>query len=161
MARALQMIMNGKTFCAVTISVLFAFAVLSCWDANNPMRAGQNGPGVPVRPDHNVNFGGKLHAAGYCQPYQNCALCHGSTLAGGTAGQPSCTKCHLDNWNGSNCGTVIHTINKDGHLHAPGYCQPLQNCAQCHGSTLRGGTAGQPSCYECHDAKWLGGECGD
>jgi hypothetical protein len=217
MARASQMIMSKKTFCAAAICVLFAFAVLSCWDANNPMRAGQNGPGVPVRPAHNVNLGGHLHAAGYCepflhctachgdslqggplgqpsctkchvdhwnqpncgtnnhtisfggylhapgycQPYQNCAQCHGGDLAGGTAGQPSCTSCHTDNWNGAGCGTTNHTINLGGHLHAPNYCQPLQNCVQCHGSNLRGGTSGQPSCYSCHDANWTGGECGD
>jgi hypothetical protein len=54
-----------------------------------------------------------------------------------------------------------HNANLGGYLHAPGYCQPLQNCAQCHGSNLRGGTSGEPSCYECHDAKWAEGECGD
>ena len=217
MAPALQTIMKGKAFFAVAATILVALAAPSCWDADNPMRAGQGGPGAPSRPAHDVmlgaafhasgycqpflrcsachgdslqggpvgqpsctkchldhwnestcgisahtiDLGGYLHAPGYCQPYQNCAECHGGALAGGTSGQPSCTECHADHWNGPSCGVNNHTINIDGHLHAPGYCQPFQNCAQCHGSTLRGGTAGQPSCYECHDDKWTETDCGN
>jgi hypothetical protein len=209
--------MSKKLFCAVGALLLFAFALAGCWEPDNPIRAGQRGPSVPARPGHTVNLGGTNHAGGYCQPflyctachgdslkggplgqpactkchtdhwnettcglsthtvnlggylhapgpcqpYQNCAQCHGSDLTGGTAGQPSCTSCHLDNWNGPSCGVNNHTVNFDGHLHAPGYCEPFTNCARCHGSDLRGGAVGQPSCYECHDAKWAGGECGD
>jgi hypothetical protein len=47
-----------------------------------------------------------------------------------------------------------HTVNKDGHWHAPGLNQPEGVCTQCHGADLRGGTAGQPSCYSCHGKKW-------
>jgi len=154
-------LMNIKSLLAVIVPLAFALAVAGCWDADNPLRAGQGGPGLPVRPSHSINFGGHLHAQGYCEPYLHCTACHGDSLQGGPLGQPSCTSCHIDHWNGAACGVTIHTINFDGHHHAPGYCQPLQNCAQCHGSNLRGGTSGEPSCYECHDAKWAEGECGD
>ena len=153
--------MKRKAFCAVIACVLFAFAAASCWDADNPIRAGQKGPSVPVRPGHDINLGGYLHASGYCQPFLYCTACHGDSLQGSPLGQPSCTKCHVDHWNASNCGLANHTIDLGGHLHAPGYCRPYQNCAQCHGVDLRGGTAGQPSCYSCHDDNWAGAECGD
>jgi hypothetical protein len=158
--RVLQTIMNGKTLFAVIACILFAFAATSCWDTDNPIRAGQNGPGVPSRPGHNVNLGGKLHATGYCEPFLHCTACHGDSLKGGPVGQPSCTKCHLDHWNAPNCGVATHTINLGGYLHAPGYCQPYRNCAQCHGSDLTGGTAGQPSCTKCHVDHWSGPNCG-
>jgi hypothetical protein len=155
------MLMNMKSLLAVLISLLFALAVAGCWDPDNPIRAGRNGAGVPARPSHNANLGGHLHAQGYCEPYLHCVACHGDSLQGGPVGQPSCTSCHADHWNETTCGMIAHTVDLGGYLHAPGYCQPLQNCAQCHGSNLRGGTSGEPSCYECHDAKWAEGECGD
>jgi hypothetical protein len=47
-----------------------------------------------------------------------------------------------------------HTIVKGGAAHAPGLNNPTQNCTSCHGSDLRGGTSGQPSCFSCHGQKW-------
>jgi mono/diheme cytochrome c family protein len=46
-----------------------------------------------------------------------------------------------------------HTISKDGFMHKSGLVQPLENCVSCHGTDLKGGTAGV-SCFECHGAKW-------
>jgi len=46
-----------------------------------------------------------------------------------------------------------HTISKDGYMHKSGLEQPLVNCVSCHGSDLKGGTAGV-SCFECHGTKW-------
>ena len=46
-----------------------------------------------------------------------------------------------------------HTISKSGFMHKSGLDQPLVNCVSCHGSDLKGGTAGV-SCFECHGTKW-------
>jgi hypothetical protein len=42
-----------------------------------------------------------------------------------------------------------HTVDLGGADHAPGFADPLANCARCHGSDLRGGEG--PNCYRCHD----------
>ncbi len=47
-----------------------------------------------------------------------------------------------------------HTVVRGGVAHAPGLTTPVQSCATCHGADLRGGSAGQPSCYSCHAKKW-------
>jgi len=46
-----------------------------------------------------------------------------------------------------------HTINKGGHLHKSGLADPLSNRVSCHGSDLKGGTAGVTSC-SCQRKKW-------
>ena len=46
-----------------------------------------------------------------------------------------------------------HTISKDGYMHRSGLKQPLDNCVNCHGSDLNGGSSGV-SCYECHGKEW-------
>jgi len=46
-------------------------------------------------------------------------------------------------------GSVQHTENNGGVMHAPGKDNPLANCVACHGSDLTGGTG--PSCYSCHN----------
>ena len=46
-----------------------------------------------------------------------------------------------------------HTISKDGYMHRSGLNQPLDNCVDCHGSDLIGGTSGV-SCFECHGKEW-------
>jgi hypothetical protein len=78
--------MNGKTLCAGDASILFAFTASGCWAADNPMRAGQNGPGVPSRPAHDILLGGTKHASGCCQQFLNCAECHGAKWASGDCG---------------------------------------------------------------------------
>lgn len=47
-----------------------------------------------------------------------------------------------------------HTVVEDGVAHAPGLESPLQNCTNCHGANLEGGTNGQPSCFTCHGQVW-------
>ena len=46
-----------------------------------------------------------------------------------------------------------HAVSKDGFMHKSGLNQPLDNCVNCHGADLKGGTTGV-SCYECHGKKW-------
>jgi hypothetical protein len=46
-----------------------------------------------------------------------------------------------------------HTVNKNGVYHRPGLDNPTVNCISCHGTDLRGGSAGV-SCYKCHGQKW-------
>ena len=137
---------------------LIAFGALQCLDPHNPLRVG--GTAAPGALPHLVNIGGIRHASGYCAPIPTCTGCHGDSLQGGPDGEPSCTKCHADHWNSPSCGTVAHTVSFDGHLHAPNYCTPLQYCARCHGSQLRGGSNGEPSCTACHGEKWTEPDCG-
>ncbi len=91
---------------------------------------------------HNVNLGGRMHAADYCQPEANCAGCHGADLKGGPNGAPSCTSCHGTKWTSPDCGRNTHSIGLGGVAHAPDYCRPYQNCASCHGPSLRGEAMG-------------------
>jgi len=46
-----------------------------------------------------------------------------------------------------------HNISKNGYMHKSGYSDPLNNCAECHGDDLQGGTVAV-SCYACHGEKW-------
>jgi hypothetical protein len=46
-----------------------------------------------------------------------------------------------------------HTVNEKGTMHKPGLNNPTVNCISCHGSDLKGGSAGK-SCYSCHGQKW-------
>jgi hypothetical protein len=47
-----------------------------------------------------------------------------------------------------------HTVFRGDAAHAPGLNNPTVNCTQCHGADLRGGDAGEPSCFSCHGKKW-------
>ena len=47
-----------------------------------------------------------------------------------------------------------HTVVLDGVAHSPGLSAPQENCSDCHGSDLRGGGDGEPSCFTCHGQKW-------
>ena len=46
-----------------------------------------------------------------------------------------------------------HTLSKDGIKHKSGLKSAADNCVECHGDDLRGGSAAV-SCYECHGKKW-------
>lgn len=53
----------------------------------------------------------------------------------------------------SNNSPSDHTVNKHGVMHKSGLTNPAANCVECHGSDLKGGSAGV-SCYSCHGKKW-------
>lgn len=55
---------------------------------------------------------------------------------------------------------LAHDVPLAGVDHASGLCDPVNFCSACHGSDLRGGTNGEPSCYECHGALWSLPNCG-
>jgi hypothetical protein len=110
--------------------------------------------------EHLQNRGGRSHMYGVIQAKTKCSQCHGSDLKGNGGGpndkfqRPSCYKCHGDNWT----GLSNHKIDKGGFLHGTGLWKPTTNCADCHGSDLKGNkspNSGAVSCYSCHGAKWL------
>ena len=47
-----------------------------------------------------------------------------------------------------------HTVMEGGVPHQAGLNNPEVNCVACHGADLKGGDAGQPSCFTCHGKKW-------
>ncbi|MDH5559701.1 MAG: hypothetical protein OEY59_02450 [Deltaproteobacteria bacterium] len=101
--------------------------------------------------EHEIIIKGVPHRNGMVQAKQQCAECHGGReLKGSSTGnRPSCLQCHEDNW------TILeqHYTNINGYLHAEGYDDPENFCADCHGLRLTGkGSA--PSCYLCHFNKW-------
>lgn len=51
-------------------------------------------------------------------------------------------------------GAVGHTERIDGAFHRAGLRDPETSCVECHGEDLRGGFAGEPSCFTCHGQKW-------
>lgn len=53
----------------------------------------------------------------------------------------------------SNNAPADHTVSKSGVMHKSGLTNPTTNCVECHGSELKGGTAGV-SCFSCHGKKW-------
>jgi DnaJ-class molecular chaperone len=55
--------------------------------------------------------------------------------------------------NSSNNVPADHTTSVHGVNHKPGLNNAATNCTSCHGSDLKGGTAGV-SCYQCHGKKW-------
>ena len=61
--------------------------------------------------------------------------------------------CEKENGNRDYNPPSDHEISKDGFMHKSGLNQPLDNCVNCHGSDLKGGSAGV-SCYECHGKEW-------
>ncbi len=50
----------------------------------------------------------------------------------------------------------IHAKNVSGTCHGPHNITPSGYCteANCHGSDLKGGNTGAPSCYRCHGPYW-------
>jgi hypothetical protein len=61
---------------------------------------------------------------------------------------------------GSSIIDIPHDVQFNGIGHAQGMCDPLNNCAACHGANLQGGSSGQPSCTQCHGALWTLPNCG-
>jgi hypothetical protein len=109
---------------------------------------------------HQTLMAGVAHGSSPRHAERYCQGCHGATLAGGIAGEPSCYQCHGTNWESRGALTAFapptHTDVKDGMwLHHPGATTPLGTCAACHGTDLSGSTAqNTPSCYLCHDQLW-------
>jgi len=86
-----------KTALSVLVVVWLLWSI-DCWNAGNPVRAGQGSPAGPPTLSHDLALGGVKHASNFCQPVQNCSACHGETLQGGSNREPSCTKCHGKTW---------------------------------------------------------------
>lgn len=146
----------GRRLLLLMTALALTAEAQGCLDFGKPMRTGDHSASLA---GHRVLLGDAYHRSGYCDPMTNCAACHGDTLRGGPSGEPSCTSCHGGNWDSERCGAGSHTVNLGGHFHDPAYCLPYQNCVECHGATLRGGTGGQPSCLSCHtQTKWM--NCG-
>jgi len=104
--------------------------------------------------EHTLTFNGVPHQTGF-NASEKCGECHGGSSlqgAGDTFARPSCYSCHDDLWT----DLAIHTINVEGAFHVPGLRLPFENCATCHGDSLRGKN-NSPSCFECHDDKWNDG----
>jgi mono/diheme cytochrome c family protein len=72
-------------------TIMAALAVSFLWGCSSTESP------TDVPPDHTVNKGGALHKSGLENPEQNCVVCHGSNLQGGTSGV-SCFKCHGKRW---------------------------------------------------------------
>lgn len=134
--------MDGTGRSTVRLVLLLGTALgflLTCKIPQNPLRAGSS-TSTAAQLDHPINFGGHKHADGYCNPIDNCSACHGSSLQGGSHGEPSCTSCHGTFWTDPKCGkfSQIHTINRNGVLHGANSCQPQGVCAPCHGGESSG-----------------------
>ena len=56
-------------------------------------------------------------------------------------------------------GPAGHTLRLGAIPHASNPCTPQADCASCHGSDLRGGGNGEPSCFACHNDRWNAGSC--
>jgi hypothetical protein len=156
--------LDGKARSTVRLVLLLGTALgflLTCKIPQNPLRAGSS-TSTAAQLDHPINFGGHKHADGYCNPIDNCSACHGSSLQGGSHGEPSCTSCHGTFWTDPNCGKLldVHTLNLGGVLHGANPCQPQGVCTPCHGANLQGGTNGEPACTKCHGPVWTSADCG-
>lgn len=103
---------------------------------------------------------GVSHAEPAAKPGRYCAKCHGESLQGGLAGEPSCYSCHGQNWTNVTTefeGPGDHTAENQGYHHLPGLFTPADNCVSCHGDDLTGSTASgetRPGCTLCHTKLW-------
>lgn len=98
---------------------------------------------------HSVKRGSAWHGHSAYSPNANCTECHGSNLTGdGTT--PGCYSCHEDQWSSV---MAEHDVLLTNAYHKSGMYTPASNCAECHGSDLKGGDFA-PSCYSCHGEKW-------
>ena len=113
----------------------------------------------PPPPFHRFDLGnsGILHGEGYLDPFNNCVVCHSSTLEGDPSlMSPACWSCHGSLWDGAPDYPPTHTDSEHGFMHKPGKNNPVGNCDACHGTDLMG-TDLIPSCFQCHGQKWGGG----
>ena len=62
--------------------------------------------------------------------------------------------CSDDDGAGPDDPSGTHTVIENGVAHAPGLNDPTQNCTECHGADLRGGSDDEPSCFACHGQQW-------
>jgi len=70
---------------------------------------------------------------------------------GGGGGNPAPEECKVYSPPGDH--TIGYTASNCTYYHPSGASQPAENCADCHGSDLRGSSFA-PSCYECHAQRW-------
>lgn len=120
----------------------------------------EEGPVREIR-GHTLTFEGVAHGTGAVKGERYCHLCHGLNLVGGETEEPSCYRCHGENWqktgaDGTNAPSD-HTLTMGGFHHHPNALSPLGTCASsgCHGDNLEGDpSVNTPTCYLCHDQKW-------
>lgn len=109
---------------------------------------------------HDVVHEGIVHGSPAISAERYCIKCHGTTLLGGSAGEPSCYRCHGRRWahhDGEfNSAPEDHTVQMGGiWFHHPNLTEASTSCVSCHGSDLKGtGETGAPGCYLCHDQLW-------
>jgi len=70
---------------------------------------------------HYLDYDGVAHAVPATKALRYCVQCHGSNLEGGTDGEPSCLRCHGENWLKYDASTSAapssHTVGKTGSLY--------------------------------------------
>tara|TARA_B100001094_G_scaffold326631_1_gene383152 strand:- start:1298 stop:1693 length:396 start_codon:yes stop_codon:yes gene_type:complete len=121
----------------------------------------EEGPKGLVRA-HTSPFAGIEHPQGIAHASRYCRHCHGENLSGGENGEPSCFRCHGQNWKATSADISFapadHTELRGGkYNHQVGIASPNNSCntSSCHGKDLTGSLdSGTPSCFLCHDKNW-------
>lgn len=121
----------------------------------------EKGPTASIR-GHTMAYDRVAHGEPASKGERYCQTCHGTGLLGGTAGEPSCFRCHGQNWQLTGSETSLapasHTEVQGGKFrHHPSLQAPAGTCdtAGCHGEDLNGDrTEGTPGCLLCHEALW-------
>lgn len=150
----------------IVLLVIGSFYMISC-DEEKPTGYGLSHTSTKSDPDHTILLKGYYHPSGYFTPYTSlCTTCHGADLTGDPGGggflpTPSCYSCHGENWTESPVSPPSfnppsdHTIVIRGWEHKTNPDTPYTSlCTDCHGSDLKGGGSGEPSCYLCHGKLW-------
>jgi hypothetical protein len=118
---------------------------------------------APVRDlrAHTFVVQGVAHAQPAVKGARYCSHCHGATLAGGAAGQPSCYQCHGKNWldtpEDPPGAPADHTVLNETFRHHPDLLTPGATCTACHGASLEGVANDgltYPGCELCHERLW-------
>ncbi len=95
-----------------TTLVALAFVLIGC-SVEKPQT-------VEIR-GHFLDYDGVAHAAPANKALRYCVQCHGNQLEGGINDEPSCLKCHGENWLKYDASTSAapstHTVSKVGSLY--------------------------------------------